>query len=55
MLPASVGVNRPLVNPPITMMKMITIHRTSIREAILSLHVNLSLLGPREGSILHIP
>ena len=55
MLPASVGVKNPTINPPITTRKITPAHMTGGREAILSFQVDLSVFGPREGLILHQP
>src|SRR4030043_673111 len=54
-LPASVGVNNPFDIPPVTIKKMIRTQITSWRDVHLSFHVDLSALGPMDGSILHIP
>src|SRR5512135_3511475 len=55
MLPASVGVKRPFINPHIINKKIITTRRNSGRDAILSFQVDFSPFGPNFGLILHHP
>src|SRR4030042_616380 len=54
-LPASVGVKKPHDIPPVTIKKIRITHITSLRDTHLSFHVDLSPLGPKDGSILHHP
>ena len=54
-LPASVGTKNPIIRPPTTRTKMPMIHTIGRDDPILSLHVDLSPLGPMLGLILHHP
>jgi hypothetical protein len=55
MLPASVGVKNPSINPPMTNRKIPPTHKTSGRDLNRSFQVDLSPLGPMEGLIRHHP
>ena len=52
-LPASVGVKKPYINPPMTSRKTPTTHSTYGRLANRCFQVDLSPFGPSAGLILH--
>jgi hypothetical protein len=52
-LPASVGVKKPFISPPMITTNTSSTHTTSGSEARRSFHVDLAPFGPREGSIRH--